>query len=104
MKKGEEPIYNLVLRDDNLNMFYFLVEDHGYAPDISHVCCRITNIRFNFNKLELIIRTRRLIKPGLDGSVCVHDEETTNTMHKATNNNYLILSIYHSIIKTMLIF
>jgi hypothetical protein len=76
VKKGEEPIYNLVLRDDNLNDFFFLLEAQGYASAISQICCKITNIRIQFNKIKFIIRTQQLIKNGLDGAVCVDDEET----------------------------
>jgi hypothetical protein len=32
VKKGEVPIYNLVLRDDNLNGFLFSLEYQGYEP------------------------------------------------------------------------
>ena len=85
VKKGDEPIYNLVLRNDDLNNFLFSLEDRGYEPAISHVCCKITSIRINFNKIKFIIKTQRLIKNGLDGSICVDDEETYNKMNKANN-------------------
>ena len=85
VKKGEEPIYNLVLRDDNLNGFLFSLEDAGYASDISHTCCKITSIRLRLNKIKFIIRTQQLLKNGLDGGICVNDEETSNTMNKASN-------------------
>ena len=85
LKQGEHPIYNLVLRDDNLNDFFFLLEAQGYASAISHICCKITNIRIQFNKIKFIIRTQQLIKNGLDGAVRVDDEETYNKMNKATN-------------------
>jgi hypothetical protein len=84
VKKGEVPIYNLVLRDDNLNGFLFSLEDQGYEPAISHVCCKITNIRIKFNNIKFIIRTQRLIKNGLDGCICVDDEDIYNKMNKAS--------------------
>ena len=62
VKKGEEPIYNLVLQDDDLNTFLFLLEAQGYEPAISHVCCNITNIRIQFNKIKFIIRTQQILK------------------------------------------
>jgi hypothetical protein len=74
VKKGETPIYNLVLRDDNLTSFLCALEDQGYEPAISHVCCKITNIRIKFNNIKFIIKTQRLIKNGLDGCICVDDE------------------------------
>ena len=85
VKKGEEPRYNLVVRDDNLTGFLFSLEDQGYSSDISHTCCKISNIRLKLNKIKFIIRTQQLIKNGLDGSICVSDEETYNKMNKATN-------------------
>ena len=48
VKKGGEPIYNLVLRDDNLNILLFSIEDQGYEPGIRHVCCKLTNTGINF--------------------------------------------------------
>jgi hypothetical protein len=85
LKKGEEPIYNSVLKDDNLNDFFFLLESQGYASAISHICCKLTNIRIQFKKIKFIIRTQELIKNGFDGSICVDDEETYNKMNKSTN-------------------
>jgi hypothetical protein len=85
VKKGEDPIYNLVLREDNLNEYLFLLQHMGYEPAISHVCCKITNIRFKFNKNIFIIRTQQIIINGLDGAICVDDEETYNKMNKASN-------------------
>jgi hypothetical protein len=51
VKKGESPIYNLILREDDLNTFLFVLEDQGYEPAISHVCCKITSILINFNHI-----------------------------------------------------
>ena len=36
VKKGDEPIYTLVLRDDNSNCSLFSLEDAGYAFGITH--------------------------------------------------------------------
>ena len=47
VKKAEEPTYNLVLRDD---AFLFSLEYQGYEPAISHVCCKLTNIKVNLIK------------------------------------------------------
>ena len=85
VKKGEEVKYNLVIRDDNLTNFLFTLEDQGYSSDISHTCCKVSNIRLKLNKIQFIIRTQQLIKNGLDGSICVNDEETYNKMNKASN-------------------
>ena len=68
-----------------MNNFLFALEDQGYEPSISHVCCKITSIRINFYKIKFIKQTQRLIKHGLDGSICVDDEETYNKMNKANN-------------------
>jgi hypothetical protein len=84
VKKGEVPIYNLVLRDDNLNSCSFSLEDQGYEPAISHVCCKITNIRIKLNNIKFIIRTQRLMKNGLDGCICVDDEDIYNKMNQAS--------------------
>ena len=66
----------------------------------------LTSIRINFNTLKFISKTQRLIKHGLDGSMCVDDEETYNKMNQAINTlreNCLTVSIYHVIIKLILI-
>ena len=83
VKQGEEPIYNLVLTEDYLNNFLFVFEDRGYEPSISHVWCKLTSIILQFNKLKFMIKAHRLIKHGLDGSMCVDHEETYPTMKKA---------------------
>ena len=66
-------------------IFLFSLEYQGYASDISHTCCKITNIRLKLNKINLISITQQVIKHGLDGSIRVTNEETFNTMNKATN-------------------
>ena len=61
------------------------LEYQGYASDIYHTCCNITHIRLKLNKINLISITQQLIKHGLDGSICVSNEETFNKLNKATN-------------------
>ena len=85
VKQGEYPIYNLVLGYDDFNNSLLWWEEQGYEPAISHVCCKLTNTRFKFDKLKLIVRTQNLISNELEGSVCAHDEETYNKLNKATN-------------------
>ena len=36
VKKGEEPTYNLVLREDDLNHCLFVLEYQGHEPSVSH--------------------------------------------------------------------
>jgi hypothetical protein len=45
----------------------------------------MTNIRIKVNTIKFIIRTQRLITNGLDGCICVDDEETYDNMNKASN-------------------
>ena len=52
---------------------------------MSHVCCKLTNSRIKFNQIEFRFRTQRLIEHGLDGSICVNDEDVYNKMNKAIN-------------------
>ena len=63
----------------------FLLEEQGYEPAISHVCCKITNRRFKFAKLKFTPKTQQLLKHVLDGSICVNNAETDDKMNKATN-------------------
>ena len=67
------------------NGFLFSLEDAGYSSDISHTCCNISNIIHKLNKIIFIIRTQQLLKHGLDGSICVSNEDTYNKMNKAAN-------------------
>ena len=66
-------------------MFLCSLKDRGYEPAISHVCCKLTNIRIQFDKHKFIIRTQRLSNNGLGVSTCVTDEDIYNKMTKATN-------------------
>ena len=50
-------------------LFFFLSEEQGCEPDLSHVCCKLTNIISKFNKMKFIIRTQRSSTHGLDGSM-----------------------------------
>ena len=52
---------------------------------VSHTRCTITNIRLRLNKINFTIRTQQLIEHGLDGGICVNDEDTYNKMNKASN-------------------
>ena len=64
VKQGEYPIYNLVLRDGDFNNLLILLQEQGYEPPISHVCCKVPNLKIKIDKLKLTIRTQHLIKNG----------------------------------------
>ena len=50
VKQGEDPIYNLVLRDGDFNNLLILLQEQGYEPPISHVCCKVPNLKIKIDK------------------------------------------------------